>query len=199
MNRRKPSAIGDHEYRAKHDTAWNINRAHQVKRASQQQAGSQARLRTQSLLVEKIGQARRSVQVQAAAGGDERQSESEQEGQQNPHRTAEKQCSVPKTLGSLQGSGMKLEDCGHSRSQADRDDIQDHPELGRAASRPRGAARDTRFPFGRQSQGRRQPLPKIRTRHKRNADLKLSEAPERRAVGIDSQGNRSKAKCIKME
>jgi hypothetical protein len=37
-------------------------------------------------------------------------------------------------------------------------------------------------------------LPKIRTRHRRNADLKFSKAPGRRAVEIDSQGNRSKAK-----
>jgi hypothetical protein len=37
-------------------------------------------------------------------------------------------------------------------------------------------------------------LPKIRTRHRRNADLKISEAPGRRAVEIVSQGNKSSAK-----
>jgi hypothetical protein len=37
-------------------------------------------------------------------------------------------------------------------------------------------------------------LPKIRTRHRRNADLKFSEAPGRRAIEIVSQGNKNRAK-----
>ncbi len=176
MNRRKPRAIATRQHRADHDAARDVVGMHQVKRASEQQAGCEACLRAESLLVQEVGQARRRVQVQTAAGGDERKAETAQQGQQYPHRTAVNQGPVPKSSRFIQRSGVKLKDRSHCRSQANRQDIQEYPEFGRAASGPRGSTRGARFPFGRQRQGRRQPLPKIRTCHRRNADLKFSSS-----------------------
>ena len=182
MNRRKPSGDCDQQHRADHNTARNVIGVHQVKRAGKQQARCEACLRTESLLVQEVGEARRRVQVHTPARGDERKGETTQQSQQYPHRTAMNQGPVPKSSRFVQGSGVKLKDRGHCRSQANRQDIQKYPEFGRAASGPCGSTRGARFPFGRQRQGRRQPLPKIRTRHRGNADLKFSSSDRRRAV-----------------
>ena len=141
---------GDQAHRADHDAARNVVGMHQVKRAGEQQARSETGLRAEALLVQKIGEALRRVQVHAAAGGDERKGEAAEQSQQNAHRPAVKQGPVPKSSARRSGEWCGTrKDRGHSGSQADRQDIQEYPELGRAASGPRGATRGARFPFGR--------------------------------------------------
>jgi hypothetical protein len=60
-----PQPRGDcnQDDRADHDAARDVVGAHQVKRAGEQQARSETCLRTESLLVQEVGEALRRVQV----------------------------------------------------------------------------------------------------------------------------------------
>ena len=63
---------GHQTHRDQHDAARNIVGVNQIKGAGEQQAGGEAGLHAQPLLMQKIGEPRGSIQMQAPAGDHQR-------------------------------------------------------------------------------------------------------------------------------
>jgi hypothetical protein len=65
--------------------------------------------------------------MQTAAGDDQRNRESAQQGQQNTHGATMNQSAVPEALGAGHRAGVELIDCGQHRRGQNRSYIQQHP------------------------------------------------------------------------
>src|ERR1035441_2214381 len=86
---------GDQAHRDQHDAARNVLGINQVERTGEQQAGDEAGLHAQLLLMEQAGEARGGIQMQPPADHDEREDEFASKGKQYADRTAMKDAAAP--------------------------------------------------------------------------------------------------------
>ena len=121
---------GDQAHRDEHNAAGNILGVNQVEGTGEEQAGDKAGLRAQPLLMEKAGQAGGSIQMQTPADDDQREGESAQKGQQDPHGAAMNERAAPQTPCALDRPGMEDVERGQRSRPQDGEDIQDHPQPG---------------------------------------------------------------------
>jgi hypothetical protein len=123
---------GNESDRDQNDAAGDIRGVNQVERSGEQQAGGQAGLNIQSLLMKKTNQPGRGIELQTAADDNERNGKSAQEGEQDAHGTAMNEGAVPKTFCACYRAGMQFVQSGQQRGSDDGNPIQDHPQLGLA-------------------------------------------------------------------
>jgi len=80
--------------------------------------------------MEKVRHVQRRIEMQAAAGDNQRASKPANQGQQNPHGTALKQGSMDESLGTHDWGGAEFKQCGRHRGDEDGDGVQCHPHFG---------------------------------------------------------------------